>query len=496
MADSPKATETAQALFCAIVDKRGKKFKLDKNNKPIPLDYEEFKQKNLKEITTIFNDSKLDAPGVSFDMVDKLLLNDNSWYESSVFIANRVYDTIEKFAGEKLKQKIKSKGLDLFYARGDQAVMDSITKIFKKVKFLAEKRNNDKFRDGIKPLLPGDLNKWSPADIYYATDFARKSLTAVANTSEKSHLSSPIKIGKSLVITGVASMRQFEIFNAYIKYLIDDGHLLPLSLKKTGKMNETIVKSLNYEEGDVEKYFKEKDIGFKKFDFSKGSDKFFDSFDIKINVSDKHKLQFRDKGSSGESKGKGPSFSYQCVIVGGAEALDGSFGGESLPNIMSSTPGCVELSKKFTLLTQSKLAADGYKLGQELVKMMNSLPKKPTAKQYDKVFIDWYKKHKNNAQVKEYLMYAKILGSVKELEANHFKMMVNHKSFVKLSDQKKARRIGQFLYAKMLGGRLITEMQKLSRERRDLLVTNMLRYAGSRAELSGPHVKAGSVSSF
>ena len=481
MADSPKATETAQALFCAIVDKRGKKFKLDEKNKPIPSDYEDFKKSNLKEMTQVFNNSKLDAPGVSFDMVDKLLLNDNSWYESSVYIANRVFDTIEKFAGNKLKEKIKSKGLDLFYARGDEAVMDSITKIFKKVKFLAEKRNSDKFRNGVKPLLPGDLNKWSPADIYYATDFARKSLTAMANTSEKSHLNNPIKIGKSLIITGVASMRQFEIFNAYIKYLIDGGHLLPLSLKKTGNMNETIVKSLNYEEGDVEKYFKDKDIGFKQFDFSKGSDKFFDSFDIKINVSDKHKLQFRDKGSSGESKGKGPSFSYQCIIVGGAEALDGSFGGESLPNIMSSTPGCLELSKKFSLALQSSYAAEGYKLGQELVKSNAT---------------DWYKKHKSNIQVKEYLNYAKTLGGVKELEADHFKLMINHKSFIKLSEQKKARRIGQFLYAKMLGGRLITEMQKLSKEKRDLLVTNMLRYAGSRAELSGPHVKAGSATSF
>ena len=47
MADSPKATETAQALFWAIVDKRGVKFKLDKKNKPIPLNYEDFKKSNL-----------------------------------------------------------------------------------------------------------------------------------------------------------------------------------------------------------------------------------------------------------------------------------------------------------------------------------------------------------------------------------------------------------------------------------------------------------------
>ena len=359
--------------------------------------------------------------------------------------------------------------------------MESITTIFKKVKSLAEKRNADKFRDGVTQLIPGDLNKWSPADIYYATDFARQSLTEVAKTSEKNHLSKPIVLGKSLKITGVASMRQFEIFNAYIKYLIDSGDLLPLSLKKTGSMNETIVKSLNYEEGDVEKYFKEKDIGFKKYDFSKGKDKFFDSFDIKIEVSDRHKLQFRDKGSSGESKGKGPSFSYQCVIVGGTQALDGSFGGDSLANIMASTPGCEELSRKFSLSLQQKYASEGYKLGQELVKGNAT---------------DWYKKYKNHTQVTEYLNYAKTLGAVTELEENHFKMMINHKSFNKLSEQKKSRRVGQFLYAKMLGGRLITELSKLSSEKRDLLVINMLRYAGSRAELSGPHVKAGSSSSF
>ena len=43
----------------------------------------------------------------------------------------------------------------------------------------------------------------------------------MASTSETKHLSKPIKLGKSLIITGVASFGQFEIFNAYIKYLID-----------------------------------------------------------------------------------------------------------------------------------------------------------------------------------------------------------------------------------------------------------------------------------
>ena len=275
MADSPKATETAQALFCAIVDKRGKKFKLTPDNKPDPEEYKDFKKDCEKEMKEVFDNAKLDAPGVSFKMVDDLLLKDNSWYKSSVFIANKVFDVIENFAGNQLKSKIKSKGLDLYYARGDQAVMESITKIFKKVKTLAEKRNDDKYREGVKPIIPGDLNKWSPADIYYATDFARTSLMDMERTTETEHLKNPIKLGKSLVITGVASMRQFEIFNAYIKYLIDKGELLPLSLKKTGTLRGTIIKALNYDEGDVEKYFKEKEVGVRQFDFTKGPDKFF-----------------------------------------------------------------------------------------------------------------------------------------------------------------------------------------------------------------------------
>ena len=37
MADSPKATETAQALICAYVDKTGKKIPIDNRTKlPIP----------------------------------------------------------------------------------------------------------------------------------------------------------------------------------------------------------------------------------------------------------------------------------------------------------------------------------------------------------------------------------------------------------------------------------------------------------------------------
>ena len=492
MADSPKATETAQALFCAVVDKRGEKFPVNKTGEPIPYSYKDFKTKAIeKELKEVFNTAKLDAPGVMFRDVDTLLKEDNSWYHSSVHIANKIYDTIKKFAGPKIAKAIKSKGLDLFYTRGDRDVMNSITTIFKSAKNKAEKRNNDSTRVGIKPILPNDLNKWSPADIYFATEYAKQNLREMASTSETKHLSKPIKLGKSLIITGVASFGQFEIFNAYIKYLIDQGELLPLSLKKTGASQSTVVKSLNYDEGDVEKYFKQKDVGFKKFIFTENPVKFFSAFDTKILVSDRHKLQFRDKGSSGESKGKGPSFSFQCVIVGGSEALDGSFGGDSLPNIMRSTPGCVEIAKKFTLSEQQKLASTGLSLGIEMTR---------TPKRQNTFNGKWYAKHRNNPQVIEYLKYAKSLGKQTlnndADKGKHFEDMFNSREMQKLIVNKKARRIGQFLYSKMLGGRLITILSALPKPTRDLLVINMLRYAGSRSELSAPHLKAGDISSF
>ena len=98
----------------------------------------------------------------------------------------------------------------------------------------------------------------------------------------------------------------------------------------------------------MNKYFAEKDIGFKSFRFTNdpGTIKFFDSVDMLIQVSDQHKLQFRDKGSSGSSTGK-VTFSYQAIIIGGKQSLDGGFGGGSLSEIMKTTKGAKKLEKDF-----------------------------------------------------------------------------------------------------------------------------------------------------
>jgi hypothetical protein len=500
MADSPKATETAQAILCAYVDKVGKKVPIDSRTKlPIPEHWSDAKRTLGLENLFRQNKKKIDTPGVSWKMVDDLLTNDkipNSWYHSSVFIANKVYDTINDFAGPKLFREIVSPGLDLFYARGDDDVMGSITKLFKFTKEQTIAKNADNQRLGQKSIIPGDLNKWSPADIYFATQAGKKILKDFADAGMTGEVTPPFKLGKN-EISSVADFGDFSGFNSFIKQLIDNGDLFPLSLKKSPIPGRTKVSQLNFKPGDVDKYFSEKDIGFKSFRYTNGPGdfvKFWDSADMLIQVSDQHKLQFRDKGSSGSKTGK-ITFSYQALIIGGKESLDGGFGGESLPNIIKTTKGVESLAPRFSLEEQKNLAANALIVGNEMVK--GKIP--------NTFNIRWYNNNKSHPQVKEFIEYANSLGGFNlssDLDKEEFYHSLYWSKKVQYTkgsynaDPQKARRIAQTLYAKLLGGRLITEINRLTPKTRKLFVMNMLKYAGSRSTLAGPHLKAGDASTF
>ena len=113
----------------------------------------------------------------------------------------------------------------------------------------------------------------------------------------------------------------------------------------------------------------------------------------------------------------------------------------------------------------------------------------------------WYNTYKSDSQVMEFVEYANDLGGFSLLsdldKQEFFQMLYESPKITKLtSEREQSRRIAQFLYAKLLGGRLITKMNGLSGKARDLLVLNMLKYAGSRSTLAGPHLKAGDSSTF
>ena len=121
---------------------------------------------------------------------------------------------------------------NLFYLRGDKDVMDVIQKLFT----IANKapitiKNQAAF---------GNINKWSPADIYLASKVAKDRLAKeLKNAKPKSYL--------------------FANLNIVTSELIDSGDLLPLSLKKTTKTAQ--LQQVNFDRKDEIKMLKK--ISFK-----------------------------------------------------------------------------------------------------------------------------------------------------------------------------------------------------------------------------------------
>jgi len=202
--------EGAQALFCAIADfvgtdKMHQEFLGGRALHPNSLKkyptYKDFKdlKKNQVIIDKAFKKTKL--VGVSRKQIETLL-EDKTWYESSVLIAIKLLDDIKKINTNFGKIQAP-KWQDLFYvrgARGGDTTMDNISILFKYAN-----KNDKKF---------GDINKWSPADIYFVSKDA------------KEEVQEQVKMAK-----GNKSYTFLQL-NNLCSGLIDSGDLLPLSLKK------------------------------------------------------------------------------------------------------------------------------------------------------------------------------------------------------------------------------------------------------------------------
>ena len=219
MADSPAEAEAAQALFCAMADKIGTAniktswFEPGSNTKLKYETYGEFKSKNKTLITDSFK--KTNLVGLTLPKIEQFLIEKEGWYESSIKIATKLIEDITSIDPD---FDIGGKGFqDIIYyrgAKGGKNIMNTIELLFK----VANKTNN----------LFGDVNKWSPADIYFASKKAEKAI------DEKYKESLKPNFGK------------FDFFdlNKLINGLLDDGELLGVSLKKSG--GTTLIKKINF----------------------------------------------------------------------------------------------------------------------------------------------------------------------------------------------------------------------------------------------------------
>ena len=232
-----KAFESAQALFCAMADFLGKEKSKKVLNYKTYETYGQFKSEkgNEKLISDSYN--KLKTTGVSLDLIEKILIKDVDWYKSSVNIAVKLIDDISEI--DKDFKKIQSPGwTDFLYyrgAKGGSDVMEDIEQLFT----IANKKDK----------LFGDVNKWSPADIYFASKTAEKKIQQVVSNPPQGF--------------------NFVNLNQLMNSLIDKGELLGVSLKKAPK--EVHIYKINFTQEKNQEILED----IKYFDISenKGTDR-------------------------------------------------------------------------------------------------------------------------------------------------------------------------------------------------------------------------------
>ncbi len=243
MASSTDLAESSQALFCALADYVGiptinEKFRL--NSKSVTINnvfdiddennntYEKFsfnwsKKYPRTSIKSLF-EKHVESGKVSFLEIEKFLtgsgLKDKvalGWFKSSILIGKYLVIKINTISSK--FRYIQDEGISatkIFYAHQDNKIMDNIQILFSEAN-----KNQKELRDGVskgESQVPfGNLNKWSPADIYLATKKAEKDIETL------------IKNKKGLTFLGKDGL------NNFISNLIKSGQLLPLSLKKTTK---------------------------------------------------------------------------------------------------------------------------------------------------------------------------------------------------------------------------------------------------------------------
>tara|TARA_B100001778_G_C18547049_1_gene611152 strand:- start:50 stop:1348 length:1299 start_codon:yes stop_codon:yes gene_type:complete len=216
MADSPKEAEAAQALFCSIADYVGK----DKIDKILSLKiyktYHLFKKSQEENINIAYK--QLDVPGISLEKIEKFLTDKTDWYESSVLTAVKLIKELSTIDPD-FEKLSKPKWQNIFYVRGAKADKGRSANTMENIEALWKIANKNDYKFG-------DVNKWSPADIYFVSENAEKIVKdEVISLTKKARKGS----GK------IQDSYDFTDLNSLVNKLVDDGDLLPLSLKKVQK---------------------------------------------------------------------------------------------------------------------------------------------------------------------------------------------------------------------------------------------------------------------
>jgi len=386
--------ESTQALFCAVADYLGDQeaaVAFDTNKYKT---YDEFLEnyisKSGKNINLIIQEAYEDMSdvtqgGITLPMMERFIRNDKSWWRSSAKISLGVIEQVNTIRRKFSKIK-KTKWQDLYYKRGDKEIMRNMTKLFDRANKELKKAkvpDEEHFRN---------INKWSPADIYFASENAEKRV-AKAVADKKNY-------------------RNFHQINKLISDLIDSGDLVPISLKKgTGDIHVTKVNfSAKDERERLSKFY---------CDYAKeGLD--VESAYVTVGIGDPTStLLFRFSIDTNKNNGQ-----YKCAIKLGGGGFGGSVGGDSLAKVIERVDPT--FGKKFRTAFEKgmdewntdKKELMQIKSATSRVKAQKALGKRVVGNPLNDLVLAYFKgsSKKRDDMVREIARYA---GSASKLSAKH-----------------------------------------------------------------------------
>ena len=225
--------EAAQAFFCAVVDFLGattaKKLTAIHTYDDFVNFWIKHKQSGKPSLQELFSQHVRSGKS-SFKDIQSVLKN-NAWYKSSRNIALKLIEEVQKNRTlAPFKNIAKIGWQNIFYAHQDTQIMDQVSELFKLV---STNHKNPKNKDWAAAF--SDINKWSPADIYFATNEGAKQLVTAQRDA-------------------VTKMWSYGELNTFLYKLWKSGNLLPVSLKKAG--DTVSVKYINFEKTWDERFKK------------------------------------------------------------------------------------------------------------------------------------------------------------------------------------------------------------------------------------------------
>lgn len=364
MASVTDITETMQALFCALadyvgassMDKADSLWNMEKYKKELN-PYKIFKfgwNTKYGPANTIENVFKnhVKSGKVTLQEIESFAEDRGKigidWFISSILISKKLIQDIDEIDREFGNIK-KPKWSSIFYEHRSDT-MNKIEKLWKHAN-----TNTKKLKDvpdsKIKFIPFGDVNKWSPADIYFTSVKAEDKIDNIF--SDKSDLAS----------------LTFIKLNGIISDLIDTGDLLPLSLKK--QTNEVRILKVNFDKDAEWKKLENIKYGGHKWEkYPITPNKKPPARDLKIFLSgthsDKDAIMMRHDASTNAFRGE--------ILLKGMEARAGGLGFEQILGIIGIVDSKLSAKLKTTFNTcNNQFKKEKKPIREEYEKTLKSL---------------------------------------------------------------------------------------------------------------------------